>query len=845
MSVFIRCSLFLILITAGCSSRGYERGRYSSDVESPTVLGTPCFDAKAECGEHANCSLSEDGIAECTCIAGYEVDEEGQCITKPTCRTTCPALSTCIGDTCVCNAGYSMGDGDGCIDIDECEVNNGGCGANAVCTNQIGGIPLCTCSPGFSTAPNGACQDINECQHGNGGCGAIDRWRCINEEGGFSCECQDGFVTVEGDCIDEACTLESWTAKALEGCDELRGADLVDANLSAADLANADMRGADLTGANFDGATLHGADLGAAIMDGVHATNLQDCPAVLPIGWGCIETPYAGLILAGPGADLSDTNLSEANMLSIDLTGSMLVSTNLTSTDLVDVKLVGADLTNAIMQNTIVTGVRATYLASCPKIRPAPWSCVTVESGIHMVGPKAQLSGVNLDGANLDSVNITGADLTGASIQNASLVNSDFEDAMLADVMFDSSDMTNAIFHGADLTNASMLNTTVIGVQAVDLIGCPDKAPSQWTCQETWKSGFILYGPAVNLAYAKLTLTDFEGANLSNADLYSTHLDYADLANANLSGTDLRHADLSHAILNGADLSDADLDLADLTGADLSDAQLSGIRAIQLSGCPQTLPAAWECVQTPESGFALIGPGADLSQANLSFVDLSGFDLSGTKFNGTTLMYARAIGLEGCPSGLSETHQCVQTTHSGAVIFGPYMDLKEANFNDSELSDLNITGADLSGSTMVGTTAINLTGCPTTTPYEWACKPTLHSGNILVGPHAILNDTNLMGVNLSHMNLTGIFLKGATVSYADLTNANLSTSKLHDADFQYSDLTGANFFNAILTNANFDWANLTNVHWQITYCGDITTSNGNGGTCCGHLAGSTPAVGCD
>ena len=322
-------------------------------------------------------------------------------------------------------------------------------------------------------------------------------------------------------------------------------------------------------------------------------------------------------------------------------------------------------------------------------------------------------------------------------------------------------------------------------------------------------------------------------------------LGYADLNAADLSDADLRNADLSFAVLTNVNLSGADLDMADLTGTDLSTANLTAIRAINLAGCPEALPEQWECIATQHAGMVLVGPGADFSEANLKHVDFSGMNLTGTTFNGANLDGARAVGITGCPAELGAGRKCVQTVHSGFVIFGAKMDISNTNLNDSNLSYLDLEDADLGGSTMVGTTATHINGCPSALPTEWACKPTRHSENILGGPHAVLNNANLMGVDLSNMNLSGIYLKGATVSYAGFQNTNLSNSKLHDADFRYSDLSGANFFNAILTDANFDWANLTGVNWHVTYCGDVTTSVGNGGTCCGHLAGSTPAAGCD
>lgn len=63
------------------------------------------------------------------------------------CVPACGAHATCAGTTCGCDPGYS-GDGQTCADVDECQTGNGGCDANAACTNTDGGR-TCACAAGF------------------------------------------------------------------------------------------------------------------------------------------------------------------------------------------------------------------------------------------------------------------------------------------------------------------------------------------------------------------------------------------------------------------------------------------------------------------------------------------------------------------------------------------------------------------------------------------------------------------------------------------------------------------------------------------------------------------------
>ena len=97
------------------------------------------------------------------------------------------------------------------IDINECSTNNGGCHATlATCTNTEGSH-TCTCKAGYSgdgVTCNGKKKsftsslknkksfnqtiDINECSTNNGGCSA--NAVCTNTVGSFNCACKAGYT---------------------------------------------------------------------------------------------------------------------------------------------------------------------------------------------------------------------------------------------------------------------------------------------------------------------------------------------------------------------------------------------------------------------------------------------------------------------------------------------------------------------------------------------------------------------------------------------------------------------------------------------------------------------------
>ncbi|XP_034480924.1 uncharacterized protein LOC117786685 [Drosophila innubila] len=131
--------------------------------------------------------INHPGSYECGCPLGYLLQED-----EHSCQ---PALVGCPPGTrhtdkgCEpidCGLGMLIGvDGD-CVDIDECQVNNGGC--SHLCENTKGSFK-CNCPQGYQLATNTHdCEDVNECAVDNGGC----QESCINEPGSFKCQCGEG-----------------------------------------------------------------------------------------------------------------------------------------------------------------------------------------------------------------------------------------------------------------------------------------------------------------------------------------------------------------------------------------------------------------------------------------------------------------------------------------------------------------------------------------------------------------------------------------------------------------------------------------------------------------------------
>ncbi|GBP21742.1 Fibrillin-3 [Eumeta japonica] len=93
---------------------------------------------------------------------------------------------------CECPAGYVL-DGSGlvCVDADECAADPRVCG-NGTCTNTDGGYE-CRCNKGFTRGQDETCVDIDECAEGRATC----MFRCHNTPGSYRCTCPYGYTVAD------------------------------------------------------------------------------------------------------------------------------------------------------------------------------------------------------------------------------------------------------------------------------------------------------------------------------------------------------------------------------------------------------------------------------------------------------------------------------------------------------------------------------------------------------------------------------------------------------------------------------------------------------------------------
>ncbi|KAI4903935.1 hypothetical protein NFI96_031938 [Prochilodus magdalenae] len=75
------------------------------------------------------------------------------------------------------------------LDVDECALNRSLCREHGVCHNTVGSF-MCHCDPGYQDTDGQGCVDLNECEVLVDVCGEA---ACENVPGSFMCVCQEGF----------------------------------------------------------------------------------------------------------------------------------------------------------------------------------------------------------------------------------------------------------------------------------------------------------------------------------------------------------------------------------------------------------------------------------------------------------------------------------------------------------------------------------------------------------------------------------------------------------------------------------------------------------------------------
>jgi uncharacterized protein YjbI with pentapeptide repeats len=623
-------------------------------------------------------------------------------------------------------------------------------------------------------------------------------------------------------------------------------------------LSNGDLSGVSIAGINLAGAVLYNTKSGR-----LAAYNAQ---TVTPSANYSIVANY----IIGP----------DVNLTGVDFSGVDLRYTNLNN-----VNFAGANLYN----------VKSGFISGTPQQLPAFYSFI----GGYIIGPSTDLSGADLSGGNLAGVSIQDTDLTNANFYNVSSggVQGTPRNPLNApyvvtpngyivgpNVNLNNATMNNIDLRGLTVTNAIMTNVNFTNTKTGNTTGPPRALTPPYIYVQTSLSGGFIVGPYVdisygNFSYASIATADLTGAKLSNAVFYRTRSGNmaASGTPASLpSGYRILSTTASGGYLVGpnVDLNDANFSGGgtSLTGLTITNAAMERVRfdgalagGGQLVGPPSTLTALYRFIQSSVSGGYIIGPSVDLSGANFTNTDISGVYVDGIQFTNVNFTNTKSgrLQVRAPGSGTPEspvlptvfsptTYRLIFSTVSGGYIIGPNVNLSDANFTNTDISNTVLTGANMVAATLTNMRSglLSATGGPAsypTLPTNYKYVATSASGGYIIGPSQNLTGANLTGADLSFCNLYGCNISQtvfpstpASLRYVrsgGMPNANPPASLpspykfvTNDASGAYlvgpfADLSGANLEASVLTNTDISSANFTNARLRYVRSGGMPNAN--------------------
>nr|XP_054757339.1 uncharacterized protein LOC129263455 [Lytechinus pictus] len=198
---------------APCQISEYSEGSCDLCKTCLSETDCPCFSSTGPCTEGVVCvNTGGDGTFRCLdCPKGYTGTGDNcvdinECVEANPCFNTSACMNFEPGFECgACPLGYEGDTPHGiglayananpqvCSDVNECEVDNGGCDPDVECINSVGSFSCGTCPPGYLGNTIVGCTPGDYCALNLDNC--HDNATCTSTGAGtFTCECNDGYA---------------------------------------------------------------------------------------------------------------------------------------------------------------------------------------------------------------------------------------------------------------------------------------------------------------------------------------------------------------------------------------------------------------------------------------------------------------------------------------------------------------------------------------------------------------------------------------------------------------------------------------------------------------------------
>ena len=596
--------------------------------------------------------------------------------------------------------------------------------------------------------------------------------------------------------------------------------------------------GVDLSGSDFSGVTISAVDISGANMTNARLTRIRSSDIAGQPKPGAITTGYkvTARHFIGPELDMSGYDFTNGDFSGADISGS--------------------DLTNAVFTNTLSGNVGGTPTSTKFTTTTEPVNIKYQLSLGYIVGPSVDLTNSDLSGVDVSGINLSGATFYNSKsgkVAHSSLTMLPTNYGFIGDyivgpnVNLDMVDFSGADLRYTNLTNVNFGSANLYNVKSGNITGIPAQLPPTFS----FVSGFII-GPGTDLSGADLSGGNLGGCNINGADL--TNASFYNVLSGGVQGTPRLPLTAPYRIttngyivgpsvnLNGANFVSINMQGLTLTNAIMTNADFENAKFGGNIGVPRILTPPYIHVQTELSGGYIVGPRMDLSSANFTNANIATADLSGANLANAVFYRTRSGNMNplGIPSALPVNYGVMSTTLSGGYLVGPNVDLTNANFTDSVLSNRNISGALMEGinfsNTHIG--GGGLVGPPAalSSGLGYRFIQSASGGGYIIGPNIDLSGanfantylpptTNVVGVNLTNVNFTNArteqFVGDATLGTSTSTiltppyrlivsahtgayiigpRVNIQAADFTDTDISNTDLTGVNLSNAVFTN---------------------------------------------